>query len=712
MIDHTKVSNDFTEHVGRKSTTGNDLEKQRAELRATIDRTAFEKEGLAWYRSAYSEAFVFMYDTSFYDREEQRYRIDEVLDDGEKEFGGYDIILLWQSYPRLGIDGRNQMDFYRDMPGGLEGLRKLTDRAHERGVKVFVNYNPWDLSTRREPGAGDPDPRGYRWGFPEEGRDSGGSRIESSGAPAVADAEALGSIIHAIGADGIFLDTMGSDDPGFRGPIEQANPDIVFDPEGVPGLESLGSITGSWLQRNAVEPPELLTIRWLEPRFSFRSIDRDSLDHQNMLHRSFFHGVGNVIWENIFGWWNPWNDADRALIRRCSRLLQQQRTAFQDENWQPYVETLSQDVVAHRWHDGDSIMHTMLNITNDVVTGPVIKLPSQTGDGRSFRHYDLWNGVEIKTLDTNNQLNLTMNPGEAGCIVSTPGELKLLAPEKASPSTSVIRDRVTLGDLTLREVGRSELAGPDEDPSGMCFVEGREVELTVRHNASAIMEGACYGGIETRHDMHHPPQQVALQSYWMDKTEVTNSEFQVFLKESQYVPTDVTNFLRHWEQDAEQASQPWLWSIPAGKEKHPVIWVDLDDARAYAKWAGKRLPTEGEWQIAAGFSVWPWGDQFAPDLCNSGTGDTTPVDQFPGGVSNAGCLDMAGNVWEWTESERDDGHTRFAILKGGSHLVVEGRWYNASGAQRNDVHEKILLMYPGLDRCGTIGFRCVKDTPS
>ena len=161
MIDHTKVSNDFTEHVGRKSTTGNDLEKQRAELRATIDRTAFEKEGLAWYRSAYSEAFVFMYDTSFYDREEQRYRIDEVLDDGEKEFGGYDIILLWQSYPRLGIDGRNQMDFYRDMPGGLEGLRKLTDRAHERGVKVFVNYNPWDLSTRREPGAGDPDPRGY-----------------------------------------------------------------------------------------------------------------------------------------------------------------------------------------------------------------------------------------------------------------------------------------------------------------------------------------------------------------------------------------------------------------------------------------------------------------------------------------------------------------------------------------------------------------------
>ena len=62
-----------------------------------------------------------MYDTFFYDREEGRYRIDEILDDGAREFGGYDFILLWQSYPRLGIDGCNQIDFYRDMPGGCPG---------------------------------------------------------------------------------------------------------------------------------------------------------------------------------------------------------------------------------------------------------------------------------------------------------------------------------------------------------------------------------------------------------------------------------------------------------------------------------------------------------------------------------------------------------------------------------------------------------------
>ena len=240
------------------------------------DGRLFERDDLAWYRGAWVEAFLFMYDTSFYDRAAGRYRIDEILDDGEREFGGYDFILLWQSYPRLGIDGRNQLDLYRDMPGGLPGLRDMVRRAQDRGVRVFVNYNPWDVGTRREP-----DGQG--------------------------DGEGLASIIAAIGADGVFLDTMTMDEPGFREPLERANPSIVFNPEGIPPTSALSSVAGSWLQRRAVTPPGLLTIRWLQPRFSFRAIERTALDRSEVVQKGFFHGCGHVVWENVFGWWNPWS---------------------------------------------------------------------------------------------------------------------------------------------------------------------------------------------------------------------------------------------------------------------------------------------------------------------------------------------------------------------------------------------------------------------
>ncbi|MEM7129764.1 MAG: SUMF1/EgtB/PvdO family nonheme iron enzyme [Chloroflexota bacterium] len=696
--------NDFSPYVGRDKTVAAEIEQVREELRRTLDGRIFEREGTAWYRQAYTEAFLFMYDTSFYDRETGRYRIDEVLDDGEREFGGYDIILLWQSYPRLGIDERNQIDYYRDMPGGLAGLRSLTDRAHQRGVRVFINYNPWDVGTRREAGA-EPftDPRGYRGSFAD------------TGAPVVADAEALAEVIAAIGADGIFLDTMHSDNPGFMAPLGRANPNIVFNPEGVPPLDALSTISGSWLQRSAVAPPGLLTIRWLEPRFSFRAIDRISLDRRDFIHKAFFHGCGLVIWENIFGWWNPWSAADRALLRRAVWVLREHTEAFQDLDWQPYIATHQDGVYAHRWHAGDTTVHTLLNESGEPVHAPALTVPSTTADGRSLRHYDVWNSqaLEPEESEDGHLLYLSLQPGEAGCVVSAPAEFSIrLPPGPANELKGNTRDRtrVTLEDVSLRPVEPSALVVDGETPEGMVEMPGGPYRFLVRHNNSTVMEGACYGGIDHLLDKNHPPQHLDTAPYWIDKTEVTNAAYREFLMGTHYLPHDLTNFLLHWQRAAGQEQEPWTWTIPSGKERHPVVWIDLDDARAYARWAGKRLPLEAEWQRAGGFSVWPWGDTFDPTLCNSGTNDTTPVDHYPGGISRFGVLDMAGNVWEWTESERTDGHTRYAIIRGGSYLKVEGSiWYNASGAQPNDCHEKILLMYPGLDRCSTIGFRCVKD---
>jgi formylglycine-generating enzyme required for sulfatase activity len=144
------------------------------------------------------------------------------------------------------------------------------------------------------------------------------------------------------------------------------------------------------------------------------------------------------------------------------------------------------------------------------------------------------------------------------------------------------------------------------------------------------------------------------------------------------------------------------------------VYVCLEDARSYAQWAGKRLPTEFEWQYAGqGNSTckYPWGEKMESGFCNCGdTGETSPVKAYPNGKSALGCYDMCGNTWEMTESEHSDGRTRFCILKGGSFYRAEGSdWYFDGGPQPLNFAAKQLLIYPGIDRCKTVGFRCVAD---
>lgn len=157
--------------------------------------------------------------------------------------------------------------------------------------------------------------------------------------------------------------------------------------------------------------------------------------------------------------------------------------------------------------------------------------------------------------------------------------------------------------------------------------------------------------------------------------------------------------------------------IPAGKEDHPVVYVDLTDAKAYAGWAGKRLPSEEEWQIAARGPdglLYPWGNEMEDNKCNRNiNGVTTAVKSFPEGKSSYGCYDMCGNTWELTANEYSDGRTRFVMLKGGSCFKADGSvWYMDGGPQKNNFFAKMLLMWPGLDRCSTVSFRCAADIKS
>lgn len=125
------------------------------------------------------------------------------------------------------------------------------------------------------------------------------------------------------------------------------------------------------------------------------------------------------------------------------------------------------------------------------------------------------------------------------------------------------------------------------------------------------------------------------EAFYIDRFPVTNAEYKVFVEEMDF------EHPAHWRRGT--------W--PEGKADHPVVQITWQSANAYAEWAGKRLPTEIEWEKAArgrDGRLWPWGNAFDPTRCNTGSGGTTPVGTYsPRGDSPYGCADMAGNVWEW-----------------------------------------------------------------
>jgi len=164
----------------------------------------------------------------------------------------------------------------------------------------------------------------------------------------------------------------------------------------------------------------------------------------------------------------------------------------------------------------------------------------------------------------------------------------------------------------------------------------------------------------------HPQRQVTLPAYDIDRYEITNAQYQ------RYVATTQARAPKGWP-----SGRP-----PAGREHHPVTHVNWYEAQAYCQWAGKRLPTEAEWEKAARGTdgrEYPWGNEFDEKRANtggSGVGDLAPVGQFPQGASPYGVEDLAGNVWEWTADwyqpypgsvyQTKDFGQKFKVLRGSS----------------------------------------------
>ena len=175
-----------------------------------------------------------------------------------------------------------------------------------------------------------------------------------------------------------------------------------------------------------------------------------------------------------------------------------------------------------------------------------------------------------------------------------------------------------------------------------------------------------------------------LDEFWIAKTPVTNAEYARFVAEKKVKSPE------HW-----RGNMP-----PAELANRPVVYVSWQDAKAYAAWAGMELPTEEQWEkVARGADgrKYPWGDNWRENHCNtyeSGIGKTTPVGQFsPRGDTVYGCVDVSGNVWEWTDSLYQEDDVR-RVLRGGSWDVAQ----DGARAVARDSD------FPD-DRLGDIGFR-------
>jgi formylglycine-generating enzyme required for sulfatase activity len=268
-----------------------------------------------------------------------------------------------------------------------------------------------------------------------------------------------------------------------------------------------------------------------------------------------------------------------------------------------------------------------------------------------------------------------------------------------------------------------------------------QAEKTSTDGMVLIQGGTFTMGTDDGMPYEAPAHEVALKSFWIDETELTVAEFERFIKETDYV-TEAERFgnsgVFDFEEQIWRMTEKANWRTPEGvneqaKRDEPVTQISWNDANAYAKWAGKRFPTEAEWEFAVRGGLknkeYAWGDELRPNgkpvanwwqgefptrnIIEDGFLGRAPVKSFaPNGY---GLYDVAGNVWEWTSDWFDENYYKRSphenlpgagfgqerVMRGGSFLCAENYCTNYRVAGRS--HSSLET---GLNN---VGFRCVRS---
>ena len=658
-----------------------DIHHWRSErlIRVGYDGSRYALPQLQWTQSSFMQPQMMVQDRYFYDPVARHYTVDRYLDDLQKRYGGIDAVLIWPTYPNMGIDDRNQHDLIRSMPGGVAGVRQMVADFHKRGVRVLFPMMMWDQGTR--------DP-GKPW------------------------PQAIAELMAEVGADGINGDTQDGVPFAFSAAADKVGHPLAFEPEDGPSDEALAWNVMTWGQYNFPSVPMVDKYKWLEPRHMVNISDRWNRDKTDDLQFAFFNGVGWESWENVWGIWNGITPRDAEATRRVATIERAVAPFLISSDWEPLAPMLRYGVFASRWPLHGQTIWTIVNRNQYGVDGHQIELEPDDG----MRYFDLYHGAELKPERTSGgkvMLSFAIEAHGYGALLATKtapeaGIQALMSSMKemsAKPLASYSHEWTV---LPQQIVPIAATKPPSQEPAGMVKIPAGNFVFKVE---GIEIEGSNDIGVDVQYPWEDSPRRfhehsMQMKSFWIDTYPVTNAQFKKFLDATHYHPQDDLNFLRDWK----------AGSFPDGWDNKPVTWVSLEDARAYAAWAGKRLPHEWEWQYAAqgrDGRIYPWGNDWnanavpVPDKGRNMRGPDA-VDAHPEGKSPFGVMDLVGNVWQWTEEFTDD-HTRAAILRGGEYYQPQGSmWYFPVTYKLNE-HGKFLLAAPSLDRSGGIGFRCAQD---
>ncbi len=689
----------------------------------SFDDTLYRRDDLKWIRNSYLMILQMAWDREFYDRFKEESGFSAFLAEYNRLFGYVDVYGIWPTWPRLGLDERNQWDLYRNLPGGTDALRRISRQAKSADCRFFIAYNPWDKSTRQE------DPlRG------------------------------MAEIIAATDADGVVLDTEGSSSAELQYSADTVRRGVVMYSEGMPVVRDMPGIVAARVHNALFLSPVLNLNKLIRPDFAiFRVADVG----EDQLHReiavAFFNGYGTEL--NMFrpGGRGAGYETDLQYLAKTTYLLRNNSDAFLDNDWTPLIKSATDRVYVNRWTAGDKTVFTVLNMDQRGYNGPLFSVGDTAGRHlvSIWRHEEitpsLINGelmAHVQTPGWNQSDNGTRREGSVDCIAKLPSLIKaeINGNRLRVSATAQGAIRISRGapGYAVKPVMKIDAPADTEIAvDGLFGIDGEKVVIELSDDRGHLLDERVVQPekgspwlvsekIRTAPAAGIPEEMVlvptatikyrlnvsddfvphpsagreitaATDSFLIDRYPVTNAEFLQFIRETRYIPADTTNYLRHW-----------VRGMPvSGQERYPVVWVSIEDAKAYAGWAGKRLPTEAEWQLAAQGTdgrKWPWGNEFHATKCNNGFGRPTPVDAFPKGESPFGVDDMVGNVWQMTGDIYSNGPYYFNIIRGGSYFKPESSWwYVQGGPQPLDMTQLQLLVSPGYDRSSTVGFRCVKD---